>query len=163
MGDLRADGNGPSCNRYSHQLADEVEKLMRQLVRADRDAIRQQTLVRQCGRGMVNFQKAFSGGVIEFRAFAGTLNEKKLLHHLATVFGLARRAATVQQFGKFNRKQTKKHSKVANAVEALRRMWRLLGWVGLRAGARLARWACSARSTTSSALTGRSLGNGRQI
>lgn len=122
-------GTGRHTNQYSGQLAESVERTMRQLVRA-RDRFRQEMLISQCERKvMVNFKKAFTHGVIEFRAFAGTLNEKKILHHLATVFGLVRRAATVQQFGKFNRKATKKHSKISNAVEAVRRMWRLLGWV----------------------------------
>jgi DNA replication protein DnaC len=38
---------------------------------------------------MINFQKLFSHGVIEFRVFAGTLNRHKLLHHLATALGYA--------------------------------------------------------------------------
>lgn len=122
-------GTGRHINSFSYQLADETEKLMRKLVRA-KNSVGQQTLVTQCPRkSMINFQKAFTKGVIEFRAFAGTLDEGKVLHHLATVLGLMRRAATVQQFGRFNRKQTKKHSNIANAIEALRRMWRLLGWV----------------------------------
>jgi hypothetical protein len=121
-------GTGRHTNSYSHQLAGEVESLVLQMTRTT-DEVRLSTLSRQCGRGMVNFSKAFTNGVIEFRAFAGTLNESKVLHHLATVLGICRRAATVQQFGKFDRKATKKHAVITNASEAVRRMWRLLGWV----------------------------------
>jgi hypothetical protein len=103
---------------------------MRQMVRASStDSVRLQTFTHQCGRGMVNFMKVFSHGCIEFRAFAGTLNDKKVMHHVATVFGICRRAATVKQFGKFKRTATKKHAVITDAVQAVRRMWRLLGWV----------------------------------
>ncbi len=122
-------GTGRHVNSFSHALSDEVGGLLKQMKRHAADGVRVSSLAYSCGRGMVNFQKAFTHGCIEFRAFAGTLNESKVLHHLATVLGLCRRAATVQRFGRFNRKATKKHSRVANAVEALRRMWRLLGWV----------------------------------
>lgn len=123
-------GTGRHRNHYAQQLAPEVERLMKQMVRVG-DASRKSELAARCGRGMVNFNKAFNGerGAIEFRAFAGTLNEGKVLHHLATVLGLIRRAATVQTFGRFDRKSTKKHAHVTNAVAALRRMWRVLGWV----------------------------------
>ncbi|HVU07837.1 MAG TPA: amidoligase family protein [Verrucomicrobiae bacterium] len=121
-------GTGRHFNSYSSQLAAETEELMRQLVSVSNDG--KQAVVHRCRRkSMINFQKLFSVGVIEFRAFAGTLDENIILHHLATVLGLMRRAATVQQFGRFDRKQTKKHSKIASAEAALRRMWRLLGWV----------------------------------
>jgi hypothetical protein len=121
-------GSGRHVNSYSRQLSLEVERLMKDIVNSG-NAARRSTLASECGRGMVNFTKAFSAGVIEFRAFAGTLNEKKILHHLATALGLMRRAATVQTFGRFDRKTTKKHSKIANAVQAVRRLWRVLGWV----------------------------------
>jgi hypothetical protein len=55
------------------------------------------------------------------------LNEFKVLHHLATALGLMRRAHTTQVFGAF-RKSARKH-KARTAMEALRRMWRVLGWV----------------------------------
>jgi len=120
-------GSSRHTHSYCAQLPDETGRLMRQLVRGRRP---QADVLNQCPRkSMINFQKVFSQGVIEFRAFAGTLDDAKVLHHLATVLGLMRRAATVQQVGRFNRKATVKHSKIADAVQALRRMWRLLGWV----------------------------------
>jgi len=120
-------GAGRHVNSYSSVLREEVEVIMRNMVRTT-DPINLSTMANRCGRGMVNFNKVFSQGVIEFRAFAGTLNLNKIMHHLATVLGICRRAATVQTFGKFNRKESKKHA-IANSTDAVRRMWRLLGWV----------------------------------
>ena len=65
---------------------------------------------------MVNFQKIFRhgptgyAGAIEFRVFAGTVSLNKILHHLATVLGLCRRASEVQCLGAFkkNKLQTKR-------------------------------------------------------
>jgi hypothetical protein len=104
----------------------------------------------RCGRGMVNFLKLFSHGVIElptrarvalraaygwlsrcarFRVFAGTLNRHKLMHHLATVLGLCRRAAEIECLGAFtkNKAPTKR---TATAASALRFLWDYLGWTG---------------------------------
>lgn len=117
-------------SNYAGTFSLEVERYVRQMTRSDADeAI---SLAQRCGRKrIVNFLKAFKGpdSAVEFRAFAGTLDEARILHHLATAFGLIRRAATVQTFGRFDRKSTRKHGNIQNAVEALRRMWRLLGWV----------------------------------
>ena len=78
---------------------------------------------------MVNFKKLFSDGVIEFRVFAGTLNRNKLMHHLATVLGLCRRAAEVECLGSFGKNKSQaKHT--ATAAEALHFLWGYLGWVG---------------------------------
>ncbi|MDP2326427.1 MAG: amidoligase family protein [Gammaproteobacteria bacterium] len=61
------------------------------------------TYAAACGRGMVNLQKAFitDREAIEFRAFSGTLDRATVLHHLATVLGLVRRAAVSQVIGGF--------------------------------------------------------------
>lgn len=127
-------GTDRHANHYAHTLRLETESLVEQMTQTT-DAIRLSTLANQCGRGMVNFQKAFRGetGAVEFRAFAGTLNESKMLHHIATAFGIARRAVTVQTFGKFNRKAGKKHQ-IANAVQAIKKMWSALGWCDATAG-----------------------------
>ncbi|PAW70527.1 MAG: hypothetical protein B9S35_15100 [Opitutia bacterium Tous-C5TDCM] len=85
---------------------------------------------------MVNFRKAFKRdadgryvGVVEFRVFAGTLNAKKILHHLASVLGLCRRAHEVRVLGGFtkNKAQIKR---TATAVSALRYLHDYLGWSG---------------------------------
>lgn len=123
-------GTDRHLNEYSAAWPTEVEQLVRQMTRSD--ATHAARLATRCGRKrIVNFSKAFIGdhSAIEFRAFAGTLSEAHVMHHLATAFGLMRRAATVQTLGRFDRKATKKHSHVTNAVEAVRRMWRILGWV----------------------------------
>jgi hypothetical protein len=66
---------------------------------------------------------------VEFRVFAGTLNAKKILHHLGTVLGLCRRAHEVRVLGGFtkNRAQIKR---TATAVSALRYLHDYLGWSG---------------------------------
>jgi hypothetical protein len=123
-------GTDRHLNDYSATFTLEVEQLVRQMKRCD--AAKALALAQRCGRKrIVNFLKAFRGedSAIEFRAFAGTLDEARILHHLATALGLMRRAATVQTFGRFDRKATRKHSNVNSAVEAVRRMWRVLGWV----------------------------------
>lgn len=76
----------------------------------------------------MNLRKAFNGerGAIEFRAFAGTLNEFKVLHHVATALGLMRRAAVARVVGGFQK--SPKKNRARTAVEALRRLWRVLGW-----------------------------------
>lgn len=84
---------------------------------------------------MENFQKIFrsnaSGyaGAIEFRVFAGTVSQNKILHHLATVLGLCRRASEVRCLGAFrkNKLQTKR---TASAVSAVEFLWDYLGWNG---------------------------------
>jgi hypothetical protein len=78
---------------------------------------------------MINFQKLFSHGVIEFRVFAGTLNRQKLLHHLATVLGLCRRAAEVDCLGSFKKNKTQA-KRTATAKDALIYLWDYLGWTG---------------------------------
>jgi hypothetical protein len=123
-------GTDRHLNDYSSAFTSEVEQLVRQMKRCE--ANEAQALAQRCGRKrIVNFLKAFRGedSAIEFRAFAGTLDEARIMHHLATALGLMRRAATVQTFGRFDRKATRKHSNVNSAVEAVRRMWRVLGWV----------------------------------
>lgn len=122
-------GTGRHTNHYAHQLRPETESYVDEMTKTT-DRIRLCSLANQCGRGAINFQKAFcEKPAIEFRAFAGTINEQKVLHHVATALGVMRRAATVQTFGRFDRKSTKKHANVQTAVDALKRMWRILGWV----------------------------------
>lgn len=121
-------GTGRHLNQYSHTLGDDVALLARRMERRTRvqDKV---DAANRCGRGMVNFRKLFSHGVIEFRVFAGTLNRQKLLHHLATVLGLCRRAAEVECLGGFkkNKAQVKR---TATAKDALRFLWDYLGWTG---------------------------------
>ena len=121
-------GTGRHLNHYSHTLGDDVGTLARRMERRTRLQDKADAAQR-CGRGMVNFRKLFTHGVIEFRVFAGTLNRQKLLHHLATVLGLCRRAAEVRCLGGFqkNKAQVKRTS---TARDALRFLWDYLGWTG---------------------------------
>ena len=123
-------GTGRHLNTYSHVLAEDVGLVMRRLQRTDSRAARE-AATNRCGRGMVNFRKLFTHGVIEFRVFAGTLNRNKLLHHLATVLGLCRRAAQVECLGGFgkNKAQAKR---TETATAALRFLHDYLGWTGSR-------------------------------
>ena len=90
-------GTDRHLNHYAHQLADGVAGNLAKMCRAG-SATQASILAEDCGRGMVNLRKAFAGanGAIEFRAFAGTLNEFKVLHHVATALGLMRRAAVAR-------------------------------------------------------------------
>jgi len=127
-------GSGRHLNRYSHTLASDVAKHMRTIVATSSVTDKERAAV-ACGRGMVNFQKIFRhgptwyAGAIEFRVFAGTVSLNKILHHLATVLGLCRRASEVQCLGAFkkNKLQTKR---TASAVSAVEFLWDYLGWNG---------------------------------
>jgi len=121
-------GTGRHLNHYSHTLGDDVGMLARRMQRRTRLQDKVDAATR-CGRGMVNFRKVFSHGVIEFRVFAGTLNRQKLLHHLATVLGLCRRAAEVECLGGF-KKNKAQLKRTATARDALRFLWDYLGWTG---------------------------------
>ena len=121
-------GTGRHTNGYSASLAPECAEHLRRIA-CDATPMSDLTnYAAACGRGMVNLQKAFmtDRGAIEFRAFAGTLNREKVLHHLATVLGLVRRAAVSQVLGAF--KKSSKKNRASTAPQALRRMWRILGW-----------------------------------
>ena len=128
-------GTGRHLNHYSHTLGEDVGSLVRRMERLTNPS-RKADLANRCGRGMINFRKLFSHGVIEFRVFAGTLNRHKLMHHLATVLGLCRRAAEVECLGGFtkNKSQVKR---TATAKEALRFLWDYLGWTGSKRPAAL--------------------------
>jgi hypothetical protein len=114
-----------SGNTYCTRLQPQVETLLENALNSA-DPVQKQTLTAQCGRGMVNFLKAFTSHAIEFRAWAATIEEARVLHHVATALGIMRRAHETQTFGKFSK--SPKKNKAATAPEALRRMWRVLGW-----------------------------------
>jgi hypothetical protein len=128
MGLYGQTGTGRHLNRYSHALDEDVGRLMRRVERV-RDVRAKAQAAERCGRGMVNFRKLFSHGVVEFRVFAGTLNRNKLMHHLATVLGLCRRAAQVECLGAFSRNKAQA-KRTATAVDAVRFLWDYLGWTG---------------------------------
>ncbi len=119
---------GRHLNNYSHRLAPECATHLSTIANGATSTADLGVRAAACGRGMVNFQKAFmtDRGAIEFRAFAATLNKDEVLHHLATVFGLVRRAAVSQVLGGFQKSSKKNRS--TTAPQALRRMWRILGW-----------------------------------
>ncbi len=128
-------GTGRHLNHYSHPLFEDTGSKMRRIVSTEQERIKAEC-AEQCGRGMLNFRKAFkrdaSGryvGVVEFRVFAGTLNSKKILHHLGTVLGLCRRAHEVRVLGGFakNKSQIKR---TATAASALAYLHDYLGWAG---------------------------------
>ena len=121
-------GTGRHLNQYSHMLGDDVGTLVKRMESAT-NPTRKADAANRCGRGMINFRKLFSHGVIEFRVFAGTLNRHKLLHHLATVLGLCRRAAEVECLGAFSKNKTQA-KRTASAKDALRFLWDYLGWTG---------------------------------
>ena len=123
-------GAGRHLNNYSHVLDDSVGTLVKRMERVS-NPTRKADAASRCGRGMVNFKKLFSHGLIEFRVFAGTLNAEKIMHHLATVLGLCRRAAEIECLGAFSKNKAQA-KRTANATEALRFLWDYLGWTGCK-------------------------------
>ena len=128
-------GAGRHLNHYSHPLFEDTGTKMRRLVSTEQERVKAEC-AEQCGRGMVNFRKAFKRdadgryvGVVEFRVFAGTLNLDKILHHLASVLGLCRRAHEVQCLGGFGKNKVQQ-KRTATAQDALRFLWDYLGWTG---------------------------------
>lgn len=127
-------GTGRHLSRYSHTLAADVERHMRKIVNTSSVADKEAAAV-ACGRGMLNLQKSFRMrgdeyvGAVEFRVFAGTTSIQKVLHHLATVLGLCRRASQVQCLGAF-RKNKLQAKRTQTAESAVRFLWDYLGWTG---------------------------------
>ena len=128
-------GTDRHLNHYSHPLYAETESKMRKIVTCEEERVKAEC-AEQCGRGMVNFRKAFKRdrdgkfvGVVEFRVFAGTLNLEKILHHLASVLGLCRRAHEVQCLGRFGKNKVQE-KRTATASDGLRFLWDYLGWTG---------------------------------
>lgn len=128
-------GTDRHTNHYSHPLYDETAQKMRTIVTCEEERVKAEC-AEQCGRGMINFRKAFKRdtmgrfvGVVEFRVFAGTINLDKILHHLASVLGLCRRAHEVKCLGGFQ-KNAVQQKRTATATDALRFLWDYLGWTG---------------------------------
>lgn len=128
-------GAGRHTNHYSHPLYEETGAKMRKIVTCEEERVKAEC-AEQCGRGMVNFRKAFKRdrdgrfiGVVEFRVFAGTTNMEKIMHHLASVLGLCRRAHEVQCLGGF-KKNAMQEKRTATAQDGLRFLWDYLGWTG---------------------------------
>jgi len=128
-------GTDRHLNHYSHPLYEQTAQHMRKLVTCEEERVKAEC-AEHCGRGMVNFRKAFRRdrngrfvGVIEFRVFAGTVNLDKILHHLASVLGLCRRAHEVQCLGGFGKNKVQQ-KRTATAQDALRFLWDYLGWTG---------------------------------
>ena len=128
-------GTDRHLNHYSHPLYETTGKAMRKMITCEEERVKAEC-AEQCGRGMVNFKKAFRRdpdgkfiGVVEFRVFAGTVNIEKILHHLASVLGLCRRAAQVQCLGGFGKNKVQQ-ARTKTASDGLRFLWDYLGWTG---------------------------------
>lgn len=121
-------GTGRHLNHYSHTFAADVATLVKQMQEAT-DARRKEQAAVACGRGMVNFRKLMSHGLVEFRAFAGTVNLAKVQHHVGTALGLCRRAHEVQCLGAF-RKNKLQQARTRSAVDSVKFLWDYLGWTG---------------------------------
>lgn len=128
-------GTGRHLSHYAHPLYDHTAQNMRKIVTCEEERVKAEA-AEQCGRGMVNFRKAFRrdaagcfAGVVEFRVFAGTLNIHKILHHLGSVLGLCRRAHQVECLGRFGKNKVQQ-KRTACACEGLRFLWDYLGWTG---------------------------------
>ncbi len=121
-------GTGRHLNSYSHPLTPESKASFEQMLE-ETDGEKLVNLCNLTGRGMVNFRKAFAPNrreAVEFRAFAGTLSEAKLMHHLATTFGICRKVVASKEVPPFFRSE--KIVRLANAGEAVERLWKVMGW-----------------------------------
>ena len=121
-------GTGRHLNHYSHQFSEAVAQYARAMKNRPTLADKMRA-AEACGRGMVNFRKLFTHGVVEFRAFAGTTNVSKILHHVATAIGLCRRAHEVKNLGGF-KKNKAQEARTRTAVSALDFLHDYLGWRG---------------------------------
>lgn len=121
-------GTGRHLNHYSAQFSEQVGDLAKQIAREQNYADKTRA-AHACGRGMVNFQKLFPRGLVEFRAFAGTTNLAKVQHHVATSLGLCRRASQIKCLGGF-KKNKLQESRTSTAEKAVKFLWDYLGWTG---------------------------------
>lgn len=121
-------GTGRHTNTYSHTFAADVANLVKTMERHP-DLRFKESAAMACGRGMINFRKLFSHGLVEFRAFAGTTNLQKVQHHVATAIGLCRRAAEVECLGAFKKNKTQE-ARTRTAADAVKFLWDYLGWTG---------------------------------
>ncbi len=128
-------GTDRHLNHYSHPLYEQTAEHMLKMVTCEQERVKAEC-AEQCGRGMVNFRKAFKRdrdgrfiGVVEFRVFAGTLNIDKIMHHLASVLGLCRRACEVRCLGGFGKNKIQA-KRTTTASDGLRFLWDYLGWTG---------------------------------
>ena len=79
----------PRCGpHYSHPFAADVAHLVKTM-QSNPSPSAKMSAASACGRGMVNFRKLFSHGLVEFRAFAGTTNLLKVSHSFRRVRYLA--------------------------------------------------------------------------
>jgi hypothetical protein len=121
-------GTGRHVNSYSHTFAADVANLVKTMEKHP-DLRFKESAAMACGRGMVNFRKLFSHGLVEFRAFAGTTSVAKVQHHVATAIGLCRRAAEVECLGAFKKNKVQE-ARTRTAADAVKFLWDYLGWTG---------------------------------
>ena len=81
-------GTGRHLNHYSHTFAADVAQLVKTMERSPSPSVKTSAAI-SCGRGMINFRKVFSHGLVEFRAFAGTTSLAKVSHSFRRVRYLA--------------------------------------------------------------------------
>ena len=121
-------GTGRHLNHYSHTFSSDVAHLVKTMERDPNPSAKSSAAV-SCGRGMINFRKLFSHGVVEFRAFAGTTSLQKIQHHVATAIGLCRRASEVECLGAFKKNKVQT-ARTRTAEDAVKFLWSYLGWTG---------------------------------
>lgn len=123
-------GTARHTSPYCPPIPDETVSEANFLLRPTQEdfAARTQGFAVRCGRGMLNLGKAFGPkktGLVEFRAFAGTVNPGKIKHHLATAFGLCRKAHSLPGISGVRIPPPGTRT----APGALVEMWQDLGWV----------------------------------
>ena len=114
---------------YAKPLPVNAGEMTNELAQAEAhgDQSKRMPTVDSTGRGMVNLRKVYpprlADSCVEFRAFAGTLNRLKVMHHVATCLGLMRKAHVTKSVPHFTVER-----KAGDACEAVHRMWVHLGW-----------------------------------
>ena len=133
-------GAGRHVNSYSHTFAADVANLVKTMEKHPELRIKESAAI-ACGRGMINFRKLFSHGLVEFRAFAGTTSVAKVQHHVATAIGLCRRAAEVECLGAFKKNKVQE-ARTRTAADAVKFLWDYLGWTGSKRDCALGLFGC---------------------
>jgi hypothetical protein len=121
-------GTDRHANTYTKPLAQDTPKIVKAMIQGSLET--KVSVADNCDKySMINLKKLFTQNAVEFRAFAGTTNEHKIFHHLATCLALVRRVSEMQNPGGF-RKTKQELAAQTDAVNSLRYFWKFAGWTG---------------------------------
>jgi hypothetical protein len=79
---------------------------------------------------LLNLMNVFYGkGTVEFRAFAGTLNDRKIMHHLGTALAIASRAAITKQARWTDARGMGASNVGGHGEKAVKGFWNAFNWI----------------------------------